>query len=438
MRTERRILSGTEENPITVVETRWEDDGSRVESFQDYRTGAANFTVYNAQGEMVESVHGNFDTPKKPEPSAQTQSEWQLPRRDAQEPTQPAAQMPTWQYSQEPPRQQSQIPTQPTAPAWLPEKKAPLEFSRPLAAAAAALLSFTMFIGSFGSLLQILNSIRFRNTDFALDYLMSILPSLCLNTLLLVVLVRFRKDWLMGTYFALSALLGTVSLVTQFPLLSDYPIFWIISFLGTALNAVMAADCFRELRMPVGVKRLLFGGGKTLLILASTANSIFFYPSLSSNSVLISCIFTLIGNTPIILLGFALAGAKPMGDRERRGYVSMGVHVVLALFVSRIWSLVWVYRTSRLLRRDAGELSPVAQLLLFLFIPFYSIAWYYNYAKRVNERAVSMGLPADNSFGTVCLLCGIFLPVVSLILIQNKVNRLAAIPEPGYGACAVF
>ena len=62
----------------------------------------------------------------------------------------------------------------------------------------------------------------------------------------------------------------------------------------------------------------------------------------------------------------------------------------------------------------------------------------HNYAKRVNERAVSMGLPGDNSFGTVCLLCGIFLPVVSLILIQNKVNRLAAIPEPGYGACAVF
>lgn len=62
----------------------------------------------------------------------------------------------------------------------------------------------------------------------------------------------------------------------------------------------------------------------------------------------------------------------------------------------------------------------------------------HNYAKRVNERAVSAGLPGDNSFATICLLCGIFLPVVSLILIQNKVNRLAAIPEPGYGACAVF
>ena len=56
----------------------------------------------------------------------------------------------------------------------------------------------------------------------------------------------------------------------------------------------------------------------------------------------------------------------------------------------------------------------------------------YNYAKRVNERAVSMGLPGDNFFATICLLCGIFLPVVSLILIQNKVNRLAAIPEPGF------
>ena len=76
MKNERRILSGTEENPITVAETRWKDDGSRVESFQDYRTGAAHFAVYNAQGELVESVHGHFDTPKKPEPSEQTQPEW--------------------------------------------------------------------------------------------------------------------------------------------------------------------------------------------------------------------------------------------------------------------------------------------------------------------------------------------------------------------------
>ena len=39
--------------------------------------------------------------------------------------------------------------------------------------------------------------------------------------------------------------------------------------------------------------------------------------------------------------------------------------------------------------------------------------------------AVSMGLPGDDSLGTVCLLCGIFLPLVSMILIQDKVNRAA-------------
>ena len=419
MQNERRILSGTEENPIIVAETRWKEDGSREESVWDYSTGAAHIAVYNARGEMVQSVQGRFD------PS--TKAKQAKPGRMPDEPPVSA------QEVREPARQDSQIPIQPTASARLPEKKAPLEINRPLGTTAAVLLSLVIFVSfMMGSFLQIRNSIRFGDTDSALEYLLSELPFLCLNALLLVALVRFRKDWLMGTYFALSALQGTVSLVTQFPLLSDYPIYWIISFLGTALNAVMAADCFLELRMPVGVKRLLFGGGKTLLALASTVNTIFFYPSLSIDSVLIFCIPTFIGAIPGILLGFALAGAKPMGDRERRGYVSMGVHVVLALFVSRIWSLVWVYRTSRLLRRDAGELSPVAELLLFLFIPFYSIAWYYNYAKRVNERAVSAGLPGDNSFGTVCLLCGIFLPVVSLILIQNKVNRLAAIPEPGF------
>lgn len=423
MKTERRILSGTEENPITVAETRWEDDGSRVESFHNYRTGEAHFPVYNAQGEMVHSVYGHFDTPKRPEPSAQTQSEWQLdqpglPRQDAQEPTQPAAQEP---------QQHSQIPTQPITPARLPEKKVPMEFSRPLAAAAAALLSLILPISIMSDVLQILNFMRYDVTDFLLllSYLLSALPSLFLSAVLLVALVRFRKDWLLGTYFALSSLLGMVYLVSQFKFLSDYPISWIIGFLGTVLNAVMAADCFRELRMSAGVKRLLFGGGKILLILASVISSAFSYGSLSFNSGLVSGVLTIISNLPVILLSFALAGAKPMGSRERRGYVSMGVHVVLGLFSPGAWNAVWVYRTSRLLRRHAGELSPVAELLLYLFVPFYSIAWYYNYAKRVNERAVSMGLPRDDSLPTICLVCGIFLPVVPLILIQNKVNQLA-------------
>lgn len=314
MRTERRILSGTEENPITVVETRWEDDGSRVESFQDYRTGAANFTVYNAQGEMVESVHGNFDTPKKPEPSAQTQSEWQLPRQDAQEPTQP------------------------TAPARLPEKKAPLEINRPLAVSAAVLsallLLFTIATGFLNALVSSRNQVFGYNSATVMEYFMDkmvkMLPSMLLSVLMIAALVRFRKDWFMGVYLSLLALWNLRSFViavVDYRNYMDYMRFYgvlvvCVTILLTALHTVMAVDCFWTLRMPAGVRWLLFGGGSVLLVILNVAAQAYLYHQFYSGvegadfllTIAISILVpNLIGNIPLILLGFALAGAKPRG-----------------------------------------------------------------------------------------------------------------------------
>lgn len=314
MRTERRILSGTEENPITVVETRWEDDGSRVESFQDYRTGAANFTVYNAQGEMVESVHGNFDTPKKPEPSAQTQSEWQLPRRDAQEPTQP------------------------TTPARLPEKKAPLEMNRPLAVSAAVLsallLLFTIATGFLKALVSSRNQVFGYNSATVMEYFMDnmvkMLPSMLLSVLMIAALVRFRKDWFMGVYLSLLALWNLRSFViavVDYRNYMDYMRFYgvlvvCVTILLTALHTVMAVDCFWTLRMPAGVRWLLFGGGSVLLVILNVAAQAYLYHQFYSGvegadfmlTIAISILVpNLIGNIPLILLGFALAGAKPRG-----------------------------------------------------------------------------------------------------------------------------
>lgn len=314
MRTERRILSGTEENPITVVETRWEDDGSRVESFQDYRTGAANFTVYNAQGEMVHSVRGNFDTPKKPEPSAQTQSEWQLPRQDAQEPTQP------------------------TTPARLPEKKAPLEMNRPLAVSAAVLsallLLFTIATGFLNALVSSRNQVFGYNSATVMEYFMDnmvkMLPSMLLSVLMIAALVRFRKDWFMGVYLSLLALWNLRSFViavVDYRNYMDYMRFYgvlvvCVTILLTALHTVMAVDCFWTLRMPAGVRWLLFGGGSVLLVILNVAAQAYLYHQFYSGvegadfmlTIAISILVpNLIGNIPLILLGFALAGAKPRG-----------------------------------------------------------------------------------------------------------------------------
>ena len=63
MREERRILSGTEENPITEVTTTWNDDGTRVECYENHETSEGIIRELDAQGNLVRETFGRFYEP---------------------------------------------------------------------------------------------------------------------------------------------------------------------------------------------------------------------------------------------------------------------------------------------------------------------------------------------------------------------------------------
>lgn len=106
-------------------------------------------------------------------------------------------------------------------------------------------------------------------------------------------------------------------------------------------------------------------------------------------------------------------------------YCSLGKHIVLCLFTFGIWPLIWIHRTTKFLNcaPDAAYYDPTKKLLLCMFIPFYQIYWYYKHGQRIDALSKEKGLN-NSDMATVCLVLGIFIPIVATILMQDRINSI--------------
>lgn len=106
------------------------------------------------------------------------------------------------------------------------------------------------------------------------------------------------------------------------------------------------------------------------------------------------------------------------------GYFNLAIHIILLLVIGGIWQLIWIYRTTSFTNNDKSSefRNPVTKLLLNMFIPFYSIYWIYVTAQRIDNISKSKGNKSEISM--VCLICGIFIPFVSLLVMQNQINKI--------------
>ena len=108
---------------------------------------------------------------------------------------------------------------------------------------------------------------------------------------------------------------------------------------------------------------------------------------------------------------------------------------MLCLLLGGIWQYVWIYRATRYLNRTPGEeyCDPTNKLLLCLFVPFYSIYWYYRHGQKLGKLMRARNLP-DNDVATLCLVLGILLPIGACILMQDKFNKLCTVGAQPAGA----
>ena len=111
-------------------------------------------------------------------------------------------------------------------------------------------------------------------------------------------------------------------------------------------------------------------------------------------------------------------------------------HILLLLFIGSIWQYIWIYRVTKALNRVPGEeqRNPVTKLLLCMFVPFYYIYWIYKSCKRIDKLAATRGLSSDIS--TLCLILSILIGIVPPIIMQEKMNAIAATYSAGNGYTA--
>lgn len=108
------------------------------------------------------------------------------------------------------------------------------------------------------------------------------------------------------------------------------------------------------------------------------------------------------------------------------GYINIGVHIVLYLFTFGIWNLIWVCRTTAYLNRtpNSEQYNPLSKLLLFMFVPFYSIYWYYRHGQRADALSRSQNINSSD-ISTLCLVMAIFIPIVACIILQDRINNIS-------------
>lgn len=126
---------------------------------------------------------------------------------------------------------------------------------------------------------------------------------------------------------------------------------------------------------------------------------------------------------------FAPGAAPGAPVLPREAYCGMAKHVLLLLFTFLIWYFIWIYRTTKHLNalRDEPPRNPTTKLLLCMFVPFYAVYWAYKSGQRADRLAAQRGIPSNIS--AACLVCAIFIPFVMAIILQNKINAIAA-PGP--------
>ena len=107
------------------------------------------------------------------------------------------------------------------------------------------------------------------------------------------------------------------------------------------------------------------------------------------------------------------------------GYIDMVKCVLLLIFTFGIYWLIWIYRTTRYLNRVEGEVprTPVSQLLLCMFVPFYQIYWVYQSAKRIDKLAAYREIASEMT--VICLVLAIFVPIIAPMIMQDKINSVA-------------
>lgn len=126
----------------------------------------------------------------------------------------------------------------------------------------------------------------------------------------------------------------------------------------------------------------------------------------------------------VLLIRLVDAPIKEVDIHDEKIQCNILVHILLLLFTSGIWQLIWIYRITGYLNcvENEPKRHPGSEMLMCMIIPFYMIYWVYKSAQRIDALAKKVSVLSDLTI--VCLILEMFAPIVPAILMQDKVNRI--------------
>lgn len=199
--------------------------------------------------------------------------------------------------------------------------------------------------------------------------------------------------------------------------LLEYPIY---SFLTTShFWTIAAAITFAVLLHRQGVKvkrfRVLAIVFAVLMLLTAFLDTTLYYYGGELHSV----VYALFALT-VICISLVMA---PLSFTE---YNNVAKHIFFTVITLGIWMLIWIYHVTKNLSKD-GARKPWTELLLCMFVPFYYIYWIYKTAEHTEKYGAENGKTFQISI--LCLAIAIVSPLISTIVIQDKINQIVGKPE---------
>lgn len=222
--------------------------------------------------------------------------------------------------------------------------------------------------------------------------------------------------WLLAAFFA-------SDILNQFLILTVEKVYW--GFFFTPENVVKIAVNIISI---VFVIMVLAGGLKASVgaFGVTFAKSILLiFNAYSLSSFLIVTLSAVIAM--LVLMGMKDYEEKPMKKikGEKIGFArrNVGSCIILTIMTCGIFGIIWLVKICKDLGRLHGDENPVGgEVLLYLFVPFYSVYWAYAKGKQMYEDSKKRGGNLTDRKYIYLFMNLMFMQLFTLGFIQTQLN----------------
>ncbi|MBE6813751.1 MAG: DUF4234 domain-containing protein [Ruminococcaceae bacterium] len=118
------------------------------------------------------------------------------------------------------------------------------------------------------------------------------------------------------------------------------------------------------------------------------------------------------------------AAERQSNVEDKEGYMPVSTFLILWFFTLGAGYMIWIYRMTGYLNRMMHEEhpTPLSQMLLCGFVPFYSIFWFNKYGKKLETLLQING--SNENISTLCTVLGIFCPLAAGLIMQDHCNKV--------------